>query len=127
ASLRHDQGPDGSDTLPDEDPAAGGHRDGIARAGLQSHARHEHHRNPTADRGNEGVVAVAEPPKEGCSSPLQRHGRPKEPRNPENARGSTPHRNCDTSILRPYRFYTAKTLNGPRVCSATRSSSQRTR
>ena len=36
-----------------EAPAEGGHRDGPARAGLQPHAGHEHHGNPTAHRGDE--------------------------------------------------------------------------
>ena len=68
-SLRHDQSPDGSHTLPDEDAAKGRRRDGAARAGLQPHARHEHHGRPTTHGGDEGLVvadvcpsAVAEPP-----------------------------------------------------------------
>jgi hypothetical protein len=70
ASLRHDQGPDGRNPLPDEDAATGCRRDGTARAGLQSHARHEHHGRPTAAGGDEDIVVadmrpypVAEPPK----------------------------------------------------------------
>ena len=54
ASLRHDQGPDGRNPLPDEDAATGCHRDGAARARLQSHARHEHHGRPTAHGGDAG-------------------------------------------------------------------------
>ena len=42
-SLRHDQGPDGSNPLPDEDTATGHGRDGAARPGLQSDPRHKHH------------------------------------------------------------------------------------
>jgi hypothetical protein len=34
-----------------------GSRDGAARAGLQSHARHEHLRRPAAPGGDVGVVA----------------------------------------------------------------------
>src|SRR5207237_6265665 len=44
--------------------------DGTARPGLQSHARHEHHRHPAADGGNAGVGAVAEPPRR-LLQPLQ--------------------------------------------------------
>jgi hypothetical protein len=43
---------------PDEDAATGRRRDGIARAGLQSHARHEHLGRPTAHGGNEGIVVA---------------------------------------------------------------------
>src|SRR5437588_5786085 len=68
ASLRHDQSPDGSNTLPDEDPATGGYRDGIARPGLQSHARHEHHGRPTSYDRNEGVIALAEAPKKAAAT-----------------------------------------------------------
>ena len=57
ASIRHDQGPDGRNPLPDEDVAKGRHRDGVARAGLQSAARREHHRRPAAPDGDEGIVA----------------------------------------------------------------------
>jgi hypothetical protein len=46
APLRHDQGPDGSDPLPDEDAATGGRRDGAARPGLQYDKGDEHHRYP---------------------------------------------------------------------------------
>jgi hypothetical protein len=52
----NDQGPDGGHTLFDEDAATGCRRDGASRAGLQPHARHEHHRHPTAHGGNEGVA-----------------------------------------------------------------------
>src|SRR5262249_52731304 len=58
ASLRHDQGPGGSRTLPDEDAAPGCRRDGTARAGRQSHASHEHHGRPAAPRGEEGIVVA---------------------------------------------------------------------
>ena len=58
ASLRHDQGPDGRNPLPDEDAATGCHRDGAARARLQSHARHEHHGRPTGPGGDAGIVAA---------------------------------------------------------------------
>src|SRR6266566_3650439 len=69
ASLRHDQGPDGSNTLPDEDPATGGYRDGIARPGLQSHARHEHHGHPAAHGGDEGIVIANLRPSPGAERP----------------------------------------------------------
>src|SRR5438128_594995 len=62
ASLRHDQGPDGGNPLPNEDAATGCRRDGAARAGLQSHARHEHHRRPTAPGGDEGIVSIKDGP-----------------------------------------------------------------
>src|SRR2546426_10076139 len=89
ASLRHDQGPDGSNPLPDEDAATGCRRDGIARAGLQSHARHEHLGRPTAHGGDEGIgvpeprpSVVAEPPHT-AGIRFKSTSRPKQPPNPE--------------------------------------------
>src|SRR5262249_32261150 len=58
ASLRHAEDADGRDAFSDEAPAEGRDRDGLARARLQSHARHEHHRNSTAPGGDEGIVAL---------------------------------------------------------------------
>src|SRR6266700_4367120 len=87
ASLRHDQGPDGSNTLPDEDPATGGYRDGIARPGLQSHARHEHHGHPAAYGSNEGVVAAPEPPLEAAAISFTSRPGPKQPPNLESGGG----------------------------------------
>ena len=49
------QDPDGRDALPDEDAAKGRHRDGTARAGLQSDARDEHHGHEAARGGDEGM------------------------------------------------------------------------
>ena len=59
--LRHDQGPYGRNPLLDEDAATGCRRDGAARAGLQPHARHEHHGRPTAHGGDEGIVTADTP------------------------------------------------------------------
>ena len=56
APLRHHQGPDGRNPLPDEDAATGCRRDGVTRAGLQYDAGHEHHGHQTANCGDEGVV-----------------------------------------------------------------------
>src|SRR5215813_5567652 len=58
ASVRHAEDADGRHAFSDEAPAEGLHRDGTARARLQSHARHEHHRCSTAPGGDEGVVAL---------------------------------------------------------------------
>src|SRR5262249_56182133 len=55
-SVRHDQGPDGSNPLPDEDAKAGQHRDGAARARLQPHARDEYHRHWAAPRGHQSIA-----------------------------------------------------------------------
>src|SRR5207247_2154672 len=73
----------------DEDAARGCRRDGIARAGLQSHACHEHLGRPTAHGGDEGIVvadmppsAVAEPPKT-AGIRFRNTSRSKEPPNPE--------------------------------------------
>src|SRR5262249_24282071 len=63
ASFRHAEDADGGDSLSDEAPAEGCHRDGLARARLQSHARHEYRRRSTTPGGDEGIVlrcAVAE-------------------------------------------------------------------
>src|SRR5687768_3341902 len=60
ASIRHNEGPDGRDPLPDENPAEGRHRDGPLRARLQSDAGDEHRRCQAAhgsDRGIAGSVA----------------------------------------------------------------------
>ncbi len=57
ASLRHAQDADGSNPLSDEAPAQGRDRDGPARARLQSHARHEHHRRQAALGGDPGMRA----------------------------------------------------------------------
>jgi hypothetical protein len=46
------------DPLSDEDASARRHRDGIARAGLQFHPRHEYHRRPTARGGNEDIAVA---------------------------------------------------------------------
>ena len=57
ASLRHAQDADGRDPLSDEAPAQGRDRDGLARARLQSHARHEHPRREAAPGGDEGIAS----------------------------------------------------------------------
>ena len=54
ASFRHAQDADGRDALPDEAAAEGRHRDGAARARLQSHARDEHRRREAAAGGDPG-------------------------------------------------------------------------
>src|SRR5262245_21539252 len=55
ASLRHAQDADGRDALSDEASAEGCHRDGLARARLQSHAGHEYCRREAAHCGGPGV------------------------------------------------------------------------
>ena len=59
ASLRHAQDADGSNPLSDEASAQGRDRDGLARARLQSHARHEHHRREAAPGGDPGMRAAS--------------------------------------------------------------------
>src|SRR6266702_6449481 len=107
ASLRHDQGPDGSNPLPDEDAATGCRRDGIARAGLQSHARHEHLGRPAAHGSNEGIV-VADTRPSAVAEPLKTPGirfrstsRPKEPPIRKNDRAWPPRRDRGASMLPP--------------------------
>ena len=56
ASVRHHQGQDGSNPLPDEDPATSCLRDGAARAGLQSDPGHEHHGHSAAHGRDEGLA-----------------------------------------------------------------------
>ena len=48
ASIRHNEGAHGSDTLPDDDAAEGRRRDGALGAGLQTDPRHEHRRHQAA-------------------------------------------------------------------------------
>ncbi len=90
--------------------ATGCRRDGIARAGLQSHPRHEHPGRPTAHGGNEGIVvadmrpsAVAEPPKTAAVR-FKSTSRPKEPPNSKNDRAWPPRRDREASMLTPERF-----------------------
>ena len=97
--------------------AKGRRRDGAARARLQSHARHEHHRRPTAHGDDEGIVAaeirpsaIAEPPRtaeiriSSAYSRKSRHIR-------KNDRASPHRRGRDTSMLCHAGFYTTKTLS----------------
>lgn len=56
ASIRHDEGQDGRDPLPHENPTEGRHRDGSLRARLQSDAGDEHHRHQTAHHSDRGVA-----------------------------------------------------------------------
>src|SRR5262245_25239343 len=69
ASVRDTQNADGRNALPDETTAQGRHRDGVARARLQSHASDEYHRCPTAPGGDEGIVALV------CCLRTQRTGK----------------------------------------------------
>src|SRR5215471_18327553 len=56
ASLRHAEDADGDNSFSDEAPAEGRYRDGLARARLQSYARHEYHRRSTTPGGDEGIA-----------------------------------------------------------------------
>src|SRR5205807_9218970 len=58
ASLRYNQGPNGSNTLLDEDAAAGCLRDGTTRFGLQPHPRNEHHGHPAAHGSDQGIATT---------------------------------------------------------------------
>jgi len=55
ASLWHDQSPDGSNALSDENAAAGRLGDGAAPIGLQSHPRNEHSGHPAAHCRDPGI------------------------------------------------------------------------
>ena len=59
APLRHDQGADGRDALPDEDAATRRHRDGAQRARLQFDACDQHRWRHAAHGGDQGVGAGA--------------------------------------------------------------------
>src|SRR6266516_5103938 len=86
ASLRYNQGPNGSNTLLDEDAAAGCLRDGTTRFGLQPHPRNEPHGRPAAHGSDQSIVR------------------------PEKAAGTHSRRPPkSTFLLIPERFYTAKT------------------
>src|SRR6266550_3225310 len=54
--ARNDGSRDGSNPFPYEDVAPRRHRNGAARAHLQSHPRHQHHGARTADRSNQDVA-----------------------------------------------------------------------
>src|SRR6266700_3218260 len=89
ASLRYNQGPNGSNTLLDEDAAAGCLRDGTTRFGLQPHPRNEPHGRPAAHGSDQSIVR------------------------PEKAAGTHSRRPPkSTFLLIPERFYTAKTQSG---------------
>jgi transposase len=79
ASVRHHQVVDGIDPLPNEDTQEGRHRDGLARAGLQSQACHEHPRHRPADRRDEGRIGarlLQFAPVSGCIAPQSPKSRP---------------------------------------------------
>jgi hypothetical protein len=61
ACLRHAQGLDGRDALPDEDVAARQHRDESARSGLQPETRDADRRDRTTDAGDEGLSGLLLP------------------------------------------------------------------
>src|SRR5262245_25126659 len=89
ASLRYNQGPNGSNTLLDEDAAAGCIRDGTTRSGLQPHPPNEHHGHPAAHGSDQSIV------------------RPEKAQAPTRRGYQNLH-----SFLLPERFYTAKTQTG---------------
>jgi hypothetical protein len=81
--------PNGSNTLLDEDAAAGCLRDGTTRFGLQPHPRNEPHGRPAAHGSDQSIVR------------------------PEKAAGTHSRRPPkSTFLLIPERFYTAKTHTG---------------
>jgi hypothetical protein len=81
--------PNGSNTLLDEDAAAGCLRDGTTRFGLQPHPRNEPHGRPAAHGSDQSIVR------------------------PEKAAGTHSRRPPkSTFLLIPERFYTAKTHLG---------------
>ena len=56
ASLRHHQGVDGGNPLPDQIPGPGRHRDEPACARLQSQTGYQHHRRPAINPGHAGGI-----------------------------------------------------------------------
>src|SRR5208282_1649721 len=56
ASVRDNQGADGSNPFPYEDVATRRHRNGAARAHLQSYPRHQHYGARTADRSDQDIA-----------------------------------------------------------------------
>jgi hypothetical protein len=59
-TVEHDQGPDGSNPLPNEDATVRGRRDGTARARLQSHSRHKHRGTGPSDCSDPNIGCSAE-------------------------------------------------------------------
>ena len=55
ASVRHDEGPHGSDALPDQNASKSSRRDGPLGPGLQSDTGHEHRRDQAADGCDRGL------------------------------------------------------------------------
>src|SRR5262245_5998007 len=120
ASVRDTQNADGRNALPDETTAQGRHRDGVARARLQSHASDEYHRCPTAPGGDEGIVALVcclrtkRTGKDGLAHPggaLPRAEKPRCPKRQEEAKLTEIAMHHASSR----RFRTTKTHCGSRV------------
>ena len=88
ASLRHHQVLDGRDAFPDEDAETGEDRDGPARAGLQSQARHEHHGHRPADRGDEDRIGLSAPQIAPISGQIAAHTGASRPTGPHEWRKS---------------------------------------
>ncbi|MEY9132130.1 hypothetical protein ABIE79_003597 [Bradyrhizobium diazoefficiens] len=55
ASVRHNEGPHGRDTLPDQNASESSRRDGSFGSGVQSNKGHEHRRDQAADRCDRGL------------------------------------------------------------------------
>ena len=123
ASLRHDQGADGRNPLPDEDAATGRHRNGAARARLQSHPRHEHHGRPTAHGGDEGIIAadtqqsaIAEPPRM-AGILISSASSPKNRQTTKNGHARPRRQSLKASTQPPRRFRTTKTHKRHWLCT----------
>jgi ribosomal protein L14E/L6E/L27E len=100
--LRHNQGKEGRNPLPDKDAETGRWRDGSPRPRPQSHAGHEHHGARTARGSDQGLDSAS------LAGPKQSLQPPRE------------NRPCRTAPLRN-RFYTVKTQSGRSVSPAGRS------
>jgi hypothetical protein len=98
-------------------------------AGLQPHARHEHHRCPTAHGGDEGIVAadmrpsaIAEPSTTAGTRISGAHSR-KSHQTRENDHARPRRRSLKASMLLPRRYHTTRTQNS-RVVDQSRAIAQ---
>ena len=96
--------------------AKGRHRDGTARAGLQSDPRHEHHGHPAARGGDEGIVAADMRPSAVAAQPRTAGSSIRTLLDRKAAKFGNRHlaEMVRRQLLLPRRFYTTKTHSGLR-------------
>ncbi len=108
ASLWHHQALDGINALPDEDAETGRHRNCLARAGLQSQTRHEHHGHQPPDRSNERSIGARRLQFAPVSGQIATHKGKTRPTRPREPNKSTKPENPSRQIIQIHRPVTKK-------------------